>query len=172
MSRVDGSKDGAVVSALGALECSGDERSESEQNGSAPNAASLPSRAVPDPEVPAHRQRRRFTADYKASLVEEAEACHKDGEIGALLRREGLYSSQLSTWRRQYRSGALTALKDNKRGRKQTKNPLEDEVARLQRENAQLSHRLGQAETIIEIQKKVSTMLGVPLTDKESKGED
>jgi len=113
-------------------------------------------------------------SDFVAGLQDIAVAflILEEGAIGALLRREGLYSSQLATWRRQYRSGALTALKDNKRGRKRTKNPLEDEVARLQRENARLGHRLEQAETIIEIQKKVSTMLGIPLKDEASEGND
>ena len=89
------------------------------------------------------------------------------GQIGALLRREGLYSSQLSKWREQYRSGALEALRDDKRGRKATKNPLEDEVNRLRKENARLSGRLEQAEAIIEIQKKVAAMLGNPLPSVE-----
>ena len=158
--------------ALGALERSGDERSEAERSGGAPNAAARPEGTVPEPEVSARPQRRRFTAEYKVRIVEEAEACREAGAIGALLRREGLYSSQLTTWRRQYRSGAFTALKDNTRGRKRTKNPLEDEVARLQRENARLAHRLEQAETIIEIQKKVSAILGIPLKDEPSEGND
>ena len=158
--------------ALVALERSGDERSESERSGGAPNAVARPDGAVPEPEVSARPKRRRFKAKYKARIVEEADACREEGAIGALLRREGLYSSQLTTWRRQYRSGALTALLDNKRGRKRTKNPLEDDVARLQRENARLAHRLEQAETIIEIQKKVSTMLGIPLKDEPSEGND
>ena len=160
------------VSGFGALERSGDERSESERSGGGPNPAARPEGTVPEPEVSAAPKRRRFTAEYKARIVEEADECREEGAIGALLRREGLYSSQLATWRRQYRSGALTALKDNKRGRKRTKNPLEDEVARLERENARLAHRLEQAETIIEIQKKVSTMLGIPLKDEASEGND
>ncbi len=159
------SEEATEGSALGTPACSGGERSESERNGGVPNAAAQSDGSVPDPEVSARPKRRRFSADYKARIVEEADACREGGAIGALLRREGLYSSQLADWRRQYRSGALTALKDNKRGRKRTKNPLADEVARLQRENARLAHRLEQAETIIEIQKKVSTILGIPLKD-------
>ncbi len=124
--------------------------------------------SVPDPEVSALPKRRRFTADYKARVVEEAEGCTEAGDIGALLRREGLYSSQLSTWRKQYRSGALTALRDDKRGRKATKHPLEDEVAQLRKKNERLSRRLQQAETIIEIQKKVAAMLGIPLNSVEN----
>jgi len=123
--------------------------------------------AIPDPEVEARPKRRRFSAGYKARIVEEAEGCTESGAIGALLRREGLYSSQLSKWREQYRSGALAALRDDKRGRKRTRNPLDDEVARLRKENARLSGRLEQAEAIIEIQKKVAAMLGNPLPSVE-----
>ena len=154
-------KDTGVV-AFGVPERSAGERSESERSGGSPKAAAPRRGAVPEPEVPAVPQRRRFTADYKAGIVREADACREEGAVGALLRREGLYSSQLTTWRRQYRSGALTALKDNKRGRKQTRNPLEDEVSRLQRENARLARRLEQAETIIEIQKKSRRCWGFP----------
>lgn len=166
--RISGKDTGGV--AFGAPERSGGERSESERSGGAPNAAAPRGGAVPEPEVPAVPQRRRFSADYKAGIVEEADRCRGEGAVGALLRREGLYSSQLTTWRRQYRSGAHTALKDDKRGRKQTRNPLEDEVSRLQRENARLARRLEQAETIIEIQKKVSSILGIPLMDDAGEG--
>ena len=124
--------------------------------------------SIPDPEVSAYPKRRRFAAAYKARVVEEAEGCTEPGEIGALLRREGLYSSQLSKWRKLYRAGALKALRDDKRGRKATKHPLEDENARLRKHNERLSRRLEQAETIIEIQKKVATMLGVPLNSVEA----
>lgn len=122
---------------------------------------------IPDPEVEARAKRRRFLAGYKSRIVEEAEGCTESGAIGALLRREGLYSSQLSKWREQYRSGALAALCDDKRGRKARKHPLEDEVTRLRKENARLSGRLEQAEAIIEIQKKVAAMLGNPLPSVE-----
>jgi len=118
---------------------------------------------VPDPEVSARPKRRRFTAAYKARIVEEASRCTAPGEIGALLRREGLYSSTLSNWRELSRRGMLKELADDKRGRKPTKNPLADEVARLERENRRLQRRLEQAETIIEIQKKVSSILGITL---------
>ena len=155
--------------AFGVPERSGDERSEAERSGGAPNAAARPAGGVPEPEVPARPKRRRFTAEYKMRIVEEAETCL---DVGAMLRREGLYSSYLTTWRREYRSGALAALKDDKRGRKKTKNPLEDEVARLQRQNARLTQRLEQAETIIEIQKKVSAMLGISLRDEPDEGND
>ena len=123
--------------------------------------------AIPDPEVEARPKRRRFPAAYKARLVEESEGCTESGAIGALLRREGLYSSQLSKWRAQYRTGALDALRDDKRGRKPTRHPLEDEVARLRKQNERLAGRLEQAEAIVEIQKKVAAMLGNPLPGVE-----
>jgi len=122
---------------------------------------------IPSPEVDSRPKRRRFSAGYKARIVEEAEGCTEPGAVGALLRREGLYSSHLSKWREQYRAGALEALRDSKRGRKRTKNPLEDEVNRLRKETARLSGRLAQAEAIIEIQKKVAAMLGNPLPGVE-----
>ena len=122
----------------------------------------------PDPEVPERAKRRRFTAEYKLRIVKEAEAC-KDGEIGALLRREGLYSSHLSKWREQCRGGAFKGLQAKQRG--PAPNPdkrLAKEVAKLERENQQLRKRLQQAETIIEFQKKLSEMLGIPLKDGQS----
>jgi len=124
--------------------------------------------SIPDPEVAARPKRRRFSATYKARVVEEAEGCTEPGDIGALLRREGLYSSHLAEWRKLYRTGALQALRDDRRGRKPTKHPLEDEVARLRKQNERLSGRLEQAEAIIEIQKKVAAMLGIPLNSVES----
>lgn len=122
---------------------------------------------MPDPEVPAKASRRRFTAEYKARILAEADACTPgSGELGALLRREGLYSSNLYTWRRQRDEGALEGLKPKKRGRKPTpRHPLEDKVARLERENARLQQRLKQAETIIDVQKKVSELLGLSTQD-------
>jgi transposase-like protein len=108
--------------------------------------------------------RRRFTAAYKLAILKEADACSGRGEIGALLRREGLYSSHLTTWRGQRDQGSLSALAPVKRGRKpKPKNPLADEVARLERENGKLRKRLEQAEMIVEFQKKVADLLGIPL---------
>jgi transposase-like protein len=124
---------------------------------------------VPDPQVPDRAQRRKFTVEYKASIVREADACTEHGQIGALLRREGLYSSQLVNWRKLYREGALKALKDDKRGRKKTKNPLEFEVESLKKKNATLEKRLAKAEAIIDIQKKLSVVLGVDLESEEEK---
>ena len=118
----------------------------------------------PHPEVLERPARRRFTAAYKLAILGEADACSGHGEVGALLRREGLYSSHLTTWRKQRDEGALKALSPSKRGRKpKAKNPLADEVARLERENGKLRKRLGQAELIIDFQKKVADLLGIPL---------
>ena len=120
--------------------------------------------SAPDPEVSAASGRRRFSAAYKARIVREADACKEPGEIGALLRREGLYSSQLATWRRDYRKGAESALADDKRGRKATKNPLADENQRLGRELERAQKKLKQAELIIEFQKNLCEILGISPT--------
>lgn len=130
-----------------------------------------PSRAKvndPDPEVQEKRFRRKFTARYKLEILERADACTQPGELGALLRREGLYSSNLTTWRRQREQGLLDAMSPRKRGRKKAeKNPFAQEVARLQRENEKLKNKLRKAETIIDVQKKVSEILGIHLEDQE-----
>ena len=124
-----------------------------------------------DVEVPAKAVRRSFTARYKREIVEEAGRCRETGGIGALLRREGLYSSQLAKWRQLYRDGALKGLKDDKRGRrKKRKNPLEGRVRELERENRRLEKRLKQAEVIIDVQKKVAAIMTDP--SPEDDGED
>lgn len=118
----------------------------------------------PDPEVVERPVRRTFTAEFKRRVVEEAEACRQPGEVGALLRRHGLYSSHLVAWRRQWKAGALAGLAPRKRGRTpQATNPLAAKVAKLERDKARVEQRLKQAETIIEFQKKVSELLGIPL---------
>jgi transposase len=137
------------------------QRSGGEANGGANNGAG--EAALPDPEVVAQPKRRRFTAAYKARIVEEAQRCTEPGEIGALLRREGLYSSALTQWRRQYQAGALKGLNDDKRGRKPTRDARDEELQRLKRDNERLNKKLRQAELIIEIQKKVAAMLGNPI---------
>jgi transposase len=142
------------------------ERGEPQRSGGAPNAGAdnrPAAAAAPDPEVSARPHRRRFTPAYKARIVEEAQRCTGPGEIGALLRREGLYSSALTQWRRQYQAGALKGLRDDKRGRKRTRDPRDQELERLRRENERLSRKLGQAELIMDIQKKVAAMLGHPI---------
>jgi transposase-like protein len=141
------------------------ERSEPDRSGGAANSAAAAPAIIPDPEVSEKPKRRHFTAEYKRSIVAQAEACRDDGAIGALLRREGLYSSHLTTWRRQKEQGELEALAPRKRGRKSTANPLADENQRLQKENARLSRRLEQAELIIDVQKKVSALLGISLPE-------
>lgn len=122
---------------------------------------------IPDPEVVPKAKRRRFTAEYKLRIVREADACTESGQIGSLLRREGLYSSYLSTWRRQREEGELQALSAKKRGRK-GQDPSVEEVAQLQRENERLRARLEQAEIIIDVQKKLSQLLGLTTDTTES----
>lgn len=115
----------------------------------------------PDPEVPERARRRQFSAEYKLRVLREADACKGLGEIGALLRREGLYSSHLVTWRRQRETRALAGMRARKRG-PQAK-AVDPRLKQQERQIAQLQRRLKQAETIIEIQKKVAGMLGIPL---------
>lgn len=125
-------------------------------------------RDIADPKVNESPERRRFTVEYKARIVREADACTEHGQIGALLRREGLFSSQLAQWRKAYQKGALAALRDDKRGRKHTKHPLETENERLKKKNTQLEQRLSQAEVIIDIQKKLSQILRCNQSSGES----
>ena len=127
----------------------------------------------PDPEVAEKPSRRRFTAEYKLSIVAEADACREPGEVGALLRREGLYSSHVSTWKQQRDQGQLQALSPKKRGRRSKKNDaLATELAQVRREKAAIEQKLKQAELIISIQKKASEMLGIPLTNPEGDESD
>jgi transposase-like protein len=127
----------------------------------------------PDPEVPEKKPRRKFTAAYKLRVLKEAEACTEPGEIGALLRREGLYSSNLSSWRRQCDQGRFKGLSPKKRGRKpRAKNPLTEKIAQLDRENRLLRKKLKQAETIIEVQKKISDLLGATQPETGNGGND
>jgi len=119
---------------------------------------------MPDPAVPEKPVRRRFTAEYKLRILREADRCTQPSQLGALLRREGLYSSHLSTWRRQRDAGTLAGLTPKRRGRKPAPNaPLIAENERLKRENQRLTEKLRQAETIIEVQKKLSEILAIPL---------
>ena len=115
--------------------------------------------SVPDPEVSTKAKRRQFTKEYKLSVLRQADACRDPGEIGALLRREGLYSSHLSAWRRQREAGQLGK---KRRGPKSTK--PDPQVLELERENRRLQRQLERAQTVIEVQKKVSTLLGIPLS--------
>ena len=118
-------------------------------------------------------RRRGFTVEYKLSVLKKADACTKPGELGTLLRREGLYSSTLSGWRRQRRQGTLAALRAKKRGRKADPvNPLAPRVAELEHEIRRLKQKLHHAETIIDVQKKLSEMLGVPMTPLENESDE
>ena len=119
-----------------------------------------PTLALPDPEVRSKAKRRQFTAEYKKRILDEADACMTPTQRRALVRREGLYSSHLNSWRRQRDQGILDGLAPKKRGVKP--DPLALENAELRRENEQLQVRLHRAETIIEVQKKVSQLLGLP----------
>jgi transposase len=143
------------------------ERSDGERIGGDDNLPTA-SPPVPDPEVPARPTRRRFSAQYKAQIVAEAGRCTQPGQIGALLRREGLVSSQLGLWRKQCRQGVLKALRDDKRGRKPIHDPRDRELDRLRRETARLTQKLKQAQTIIEIQKEVAALFGHPIETTES----
>jgi transposase len=117
---------------------------------------------VTDPEVMPPCRRRQFTAAYKHATLEEADRCRRPGEVGALLRREGLYSSHLTRWRVQLRAGQL---EPRKRGRKA--NPQATEVARLQRENARLQIQLERAELVIDAQKKLCQLFNLPSEPEE-----
>ena len=124
---------------------------------------------LPDPEVVPKAKRRQFTAKYKLRILEEADRCTERGQIGELLRREGLYSSHLSKWRRLRARGQLQALAPKKRGRK-GQDPSVAELARLRRENKRLRAQLEQAEIIIDVQKKLAQLLG-PNTDETENDE-
>ena len=122
-----------------------------------------PGDLFPDPQVSLKPVRRRFTADYKISILDQADKCSELGQLGSLLRREGLYSSHLVAWRKQRKEGLIKALSPIKRGRKSDDlSPLVEEVERLRRENQLLRDRLDQAEAIIEVQKKISLLLSSP----------
>jgi transposase-like protein len=119
-------------------------------------------------EVVAKAQRRRFTAADKLRVLREADRCTKPGELGALLRREGLYTSHLSAWRQARQRGELAGLAPRARGPKpQPVDPRDRKIAELERENRRLSARLERAEGLIAVQKKVSQLLGIPLESDE-----
>ena len=126
---------------------------------------------ITDVEVEAKPRRRRFSADYKLRILREADELAKTGGVGELLRREGLYSSHLAAWRRECEQGGLDAL-SKKRGRKAKADPSAKEVKKLTSENARLRRRLAQAEAIIEVQKKIAGLLGIPLKTDDSDGSD
>jgi transposase-like protein len=153
---------------VSALEASEGERSEPEGDDRALRRGRV--RPV-DPEVLEKPIRRRFTAQYKQRVLEEADRAEGSGQLGALLRREGLYSSNLTTWRRQRERGMLEALSPKKRGRKaKHEDPRDRRIRELERQTEGLQRRLKQAETIIEFQKKVCEILGIPLKGEETQG--
>jgi len=128
-----------------------------------------PAPSAPDPEVVAAPRRRTFSAEFKRQILAAADACTELGEVGALLRQHGLYSSHLTEWRRQRDEG----LRPKKRGRKANgQRALAEENAKLRREKARLEERLAQAEVIIDVQKKLSVLLGIPLKTPGSDGSD
>jgi transposase-like protein len=157
---------------LPAAERRSDERSEADRSSAVGKTAAPPPAAPgrPDPEVVADARRRTFTAEYKLRILAEADAAAAHpGAIGALQRREGLYSSHLVTWRRERREGMLKGLTPQRRGPKSKRNPQEDEMQKLRRENQRLTEELRKAEIIIDVQKKVGTLLGwsLPKADPE-----
>lgn len=118
-------------------------------------------------EVRGKATRRRFTAGEKLRILKEADGCTKPGELGALLRREGLYSSHLAAWRAARKRGELAGLTPRRRGPKATAvDPRDKKIAELEREARRLQARLDRAEGLIELQKKVSQLLGIPLPDE------
>jgi transposase-like protein len=135
----------------------GDERSEAARSGGSPTLERDGVAAPPDSEVPARHARRRFTTAYKLAILRQADGCTRHGELGALLRKEGLYSSHVVTWRRQREHG----LTSKTRGRKKT--AVDPRVKTLEQENRRLTSRLQQADAVIAFQKKVSELLGIPL---------
>jgi len=145
---------------MSALEANEGEHSEPEEGGRALKPV--------DTEVSEKPVRRMFSVDYKLKILQEADRCRELGEVGALLRREDLYSSNLNCWRRQREQGILSGLASKKRGRKPRPVDSRDQrIRELEREKARLKKRLEEAEIIIEFQKKVSEILGIPLKRNE-----
>ena len=149
-------------SPVGEPERRGDERSEAARSGGSLTGERDRAAVPPDPEVPARPARRRFTTAYKLEILRKADTCTRHGELGALLRREGLYSSHVVTWRRQREHGLMPKT----RGRK--KAAVDPRVKKLEQENRRLTSRLQRAETIIAFQKKVAELLGIPLKPFEA----
>ena len=135
-----------------------------ERSDEAPRAGASDARAPSDPEVVAKPKRRQFTAEYRLRILEEAERCTQPGEVGRLLRREGLYSSHLTDWRKAQRQGSLRGLTPSKRGRKRVeRNPLSAKVHELEAKVARLEKELHTAHTILDVQGKFAGLLGFSL---------
>ena len=137
------------------------ERSEADRSGAGatPDARAAGSPGRPDPEVVVDAKRRTFTAEYKWRVLAAADAAVGHGGIGALLRREGLYSSHLVTWRRERRAGILKGLTPRTRGPKPTRSPQDEEIRQLREVNRRLTEELRKAEIVIDVQKKVALLL-------------
>ena len=168
---VDDSPEGPLVGP----EVTEDERSEAEGAVGLTNGPSGSRSEIrhPDPEVRDTARRRRFTTEYKLRIIREADKCTRPGEIGALLRREGLYSSLLAGWRRQRDQGSFNALAPKKRGRKPNPSQsLARENALLKRKLKRLEDELETAQVIIDVQKKVSEALGIRLRTPEDEEGD
>ncbi len=147
-----------TLNGLPAPALGGEERSD--------EAANAGAGAPPDPEVAAKPTRRRFTAEYRLRILEEADRCTQSGEVGQMLRREGLYSSHLTKWRQARREGSLRGLRSKKRGAKpKASNPLEPKVRELEAKVARLEKDLHTAHTILDVQGKVAGLLGFSLED-------
>jgi transposase len=157
----------AVLPSVGRKE---PERSEGDRSATDGKTGTDP-KVHPDPEVVAQAKRRSFTAEYKHHILTEADQAKGSGGVGALLRREGLYSSLLTTWRRERETGVRQALAPQKRGPKSKRDPIAEHVQKLQRDNDRLTEQLRKAEIVIDVQKKVAALLGWPITtlDPESK---
>lgn len=138
------------------------ERSEGDRSVTDGKTAAAP-KPRPDPEVVAQANRRRFTAEYKQRILAEAGQAKGSGGVGALLRREGLYSSLLTTWRRERDARVLQALAPQRRGPKSKRDPVAEENQQLRRETQRLTEALRKAEIVIDIQKKVAALLGRPI---------
>lgn len=145
---------------------SGAERSEAERSDAERSVAPDEAKTTPDPEVVVRAKRRQYTAEYKKRILAEADSAKEPGTIGAMLRREGLYSSHLTHWRQQRDLG----LSPHRRGPKPKQYPLSKEIRNLQQHNDQLTQRLARAELIIDVQKKVSLLLGIPMAAVDSDG--
>jgi transposase-like protein len=147
----------ATQSSVGEPERRADERSEAARSGGSSTLERVIAPVPPDPEVPARHARRRFTTAYKLEMLRKADACTHRGELGVLLRKAGLYSSHLITWRQQCERG----LTPKKRGRKAV--PVDPRLKKLEQENRRLTTRLQKAEALLDFQKKVAALLQIPL---------
>ena len=165
--KVSASSSPVVLPSVGRREPEGSEGDRSASDG---KTVAVP-KSHPDPEVVAQAKRRRFTAEYKQRILAATDQASGSGGIGALLRREGLYSSLLATWRRERDAGVLQALAPQKRGPKSKRDPIAEENQQLRRETQRLTEELRKAEIVIDIQKKVATLLGRPIltVDPEDK---